>query len=93
MGQPDGHCGNHRGGGQPGGCSEFKKHLYEEEGAGVSNPRGGSGEAEDRGGNRARELEEYRVYVQTKQYIEEIAKQKLGLVNPDEILLKPAPKE
>lgn len=43
--------------------------------------------------NRARELEEYRVYVQTKQYIEEIAKQKLGLVNPDEILLKPAPKE
>lgn len=43
--------------------------------------------------NRARELEEYRVYVQTKQYIEEIAKQKLGLVNPDEILLKPTPKE
>lgn len=43
--------------------------------------------------NRARELEEYRVYVQTKQYIEEIAKQKLGLVNPDEILLKPVPKE
>ena len=43
--------------------------------------------------NRARELEEYRVYVQTKQYIEESAKQKLGLVNPDEILLKPAPKE
>jgi cell division protein FtsB len=43
--------------------------------------------------NRAKELEEYRVYVQTKQYIEEIAKQKLGLVNPDEILLKPAPKE
>ena len=43
--------------------------------------------------NRAREREEYRVYVQTKQYIEEIAKQKLGLVNPDEILLKPAPKE
>ena len=43
--------------------------------------------------NRANELEEYRVYVQTKQYIEEIAKQKLGLVKPDEILLKPAPKE
>lgn len=43
--------------------------------------------------NRADELEEYRVYVQTKQYIEEVAKQKLGLVKPDEILLKPAPKE
>lgn len=41
---------------------------------------------------RANELEEYRVYVQTKQYIEEVAKQKLGLVKPDEILLKPVPK-
>lgn len=40
--------------------------------------------------NRAAELEEYRIYVQTKQYIEEIAKQKLGLVKPDEILLKPS---
>ncbi len=43
--------------------------------------------------NRANELEEYRVYVQTKQYIEEVAKQKLGLVKPDEILLKPVPKD
>lgn len=42
--------------------------------------------------SRAEELEEYRVYVQTKQYIEEVAKQKLGLVMPDEILLKPVPK-
>lgn len=40
--------------------------------------------------NRAEELEEYRIYVQTKQYIEEVAKQKLGLVRPDEILLKPS---
>ncbi len=39
---------------------------------------------------RSQKLEEYRVYVQTKQYIEEVAKQKLGLVNPDEILLKPS---
>ncbi len=43
--------------------------------------------------NRAEELEEYRIYVQTKQYIEEVAKQKLGLVKPDEILLKPVPKQ
>lgn len=43
--------------------------------------------------SRAEELEEYRIYVQTKQYIEEVAKQKLGLVNPDEILLKPTPKK
>ena len=42
--------------------------------------------------NRSKELEEYRIYVQTKQYIEEVAKQKLGLVKPDEILLKPNPK-
>ena len=39
---------------------------------------------------RAAELEEYRVYVQTKQYIEKVAKEKLGLVNRDEVLLKPA---
>ncbi len=38
---------------------------------------------------RAEKLEEQRVYVQTKQYIEKVAKEKLGLVNPDEILLKP----
>lgn len=36
---------------------------------------------------RAARLEEQRVYVQTKQYIEKVAKEKLGLVNPDEILL------
>ena len=30
---------------------------------------------------RAKQLEEYRVYVQTKQYIEKVAKEKLGLVN------------
>ena len=35
-------------------------------------------------------LEEKRVYVQTKQYIEKVAKEKLGLVNPDEIILKAA---
>ncbi len=40
---------------------------------------------------RAEDLEEERVYVQTKQYIEEVAKERLGLVNPDEILLKPTP--
>ena len=39
---------------------------------------------------RAEELEEYRIYVQTKQYVEKVAKEKLGLVNKDEILLKPA---
>ena len=38
---------------------------------------------------RAAKLEEERIYVQTKQYVEKIAKEKLGLVNKDEILLKP----
>lgn len=38
---------------------------------------------------RAEQLEEERIYVQTKEYIEKVAKEKLGLVNPDEILLKP----
>lgn len=38
---------------------------------------------------RAQALEEYRIYVQTKQYIEKVAKEKLGLVKPDEIILKP----
>ena len=42
---------------------------------------------------RALELEEYRIYVQTKQYIEKIAKKKLGLVKEDEILLKPQDSE
>ncbi len=39
--------------------------------------------------SRAAELEERRIFVQTKQYIEQVAKEKLGLVNPDEIVLKP----
>ena len=38
---------------------------------------------------RAEKLEEYRIYVQTKQYIEKVAKEKLGLVYPDETILKP----
>lgn len=38
---------------------------------------------------RTQELQEYKVYVKTKQYAEEVAKEKLGLVKPDEILLKP----
>ena len=38
---------------------------------------------------RGAQLEEERVYVQTKQYIEEAAREKLGLVNEDELLIKP----
>ncbi len=37
----------------------------------------------------AEKLEEQELYMQTKKYIEEIAKTKLGLVNPGETLMKP----
>ncbi len=42
--------------------------------------------AEDK---RTEELQDYKIYVKTKEYAEEVAKEKLGLVNPDEILIKP----
>lgn len=38
--------------------------------------------------DRTDKLEEKRIYVQTKKYVEEVAK-KLGYVYPDEILFKP----
>ena len=37
---------------------------------------------------RAEEIEEYRKYTQTKKYVEEVAKDKLGLVYEDEIVIK-----
>lgn len=37
---------------------------------------------------RAKELEEFEKYTQTKQYMEEVAKDKLGLVYEGEILFK-----
>ena len=36
----------------------------------------------------AKEIEELEKYVQTKKYIEEAAREKLGLVYPDEIIIK-----
>lgn len=38
---------------------------------------------------RAAEIEERRAYVQTKKYIEEVAREKLGLVYKDEIIFEP----
>jgi cell division protein DivIC len=38
---------------------------------------------------RTASLEEHGKYVQTKQYIEEMAREKLGLAYPNEIMLKP----
>ena len=38
---------------------------------------------------RTQELEETGKYMQTKKFAEEVAKEKLGLVYPDEILIEP----
>ena len=37
---------------------------------------------------RVEEIEEYRKYTQTQKYVEEVAKEKLGLVNENEIIFK-----
>ena len=37
---------------------------------------------------RTKEIEELKRYVQTKKYVEEVAKERLGLVYEDEILFK-----
>lgn len=37
---------------------------------------------------RTEDIEEYRKYTQTKKYVEEVAKDKLGLVYEDEIIFK-----
>ena len=39
--------------------------------------------------DRAEELEQYSKYVKTKQFVELMARNKLGLVYPNEIILKP----
>jgi len=38
---------------------------------------------------RSEQLEEYKKYIQTKKFAEEIAKNKFGLIYPDEIIIKP----
>lgn len=40
--------------------------------------------------DRAKEIEEFEEYVKTDEYIKEVAEEKLGLVDPDEILFKPS---
>jgi cell division protein FtsB len=39
--------------------------------------------------SRSQSLEEYRKYVQTKKYVEEIAKNKFGLLYPEEDVFRP----
>ncbi|MCM1466599.1 MAG: septum formation initiator family protein [Alistipes sp.] len=38
--------------------------------------------------NRTIQIEERKKYMQTKQYIEDVAREKVGLVYPDEIMFK-----
>ncbi len=38
---------------------------------------------------RSEDIEEYKKYVQTKKFAEDIAKNKFGLIYPDEIVIKP----
>lgn len=38
---------------------------------------------------RTKDLQELEKYMQTKKYMEDVAKDKLGLVYPDEILIEP----
>ena len=38
---------------------------------------------------RTKDLEALEKYMQTKKYMEDVAKNKLGLVYPDEILIEP----
>ena len=38
---------------------------------------------------RSDDIEEYKKYIQTKKFAEDIAKNKFGLIYPDEIVIKP----
>lgn len=38
---------------------------------------------------RQNDLEEYKKYIQTKKFVEQVAKDKFGLIYPDELVLKP----
>lgn len=40
--------------------------------------------------SRSESLEEYKKYVQTKKYVEQIAKEKFGLIYPEDIIFKPS---
>lgn len=42
---------------------------------------------------RTQKLEDRKKYIQTKQYIEEIAQEKFGLVYPDEVVIKKSNKK
>lgn len=61
---------------------EEKNQQYQKR---IENLKHQIGEEEE----RQAQLEEQKKYVQTKKYIEDVAKSKLGLLYPDELILKP----
>ena len=46
----------------------------------------------DKEEERSKEIEDLEAYTQTKKYVEDVAKDKLGLVYPDEIIFKASDK-
>ena len=86
MDQPYGDYGDHFGCGVPCHCHQPRGEAQSDRG--IRWRRSLQAQL-DQEKERAEDLEEYKVYVKTKQYAEEVAKERLGLVNPDEILLKP----
>ena len=38
---------------------------------------------------RTKDLEEYKKYIQTKKFVEDMAKDKFGLIYPDELVFRP----
>lgn len=90
--QPPCHRRHHRCGAQPGIGRQYQEQLHGKKVMEYQAKEESLTRQVENEQKRAAELEERRVYVQTKQYIEEVAKQKLGLVKPDEVLLKPRPK-
>ena len=90
MGQPYGAARDYAGSRMSGGRDQCQGSQSPAYGPGVQGTPGESEAQLEAESKRAEELEDYKVYVKTKEYAEEVAKEKLGLVNPDEILLKPS---
>lgn len=90
MGKPYGAAWDYAGSRMPGGRDQCQGSQPPAYGSGVQGPQENLQAQLEAESKRADELEDYKVYVKTKEYAEEVAKEKLGLVNPDEILLKPS---
>jgi cell division protein DivIC len=66
----------------------YKKHALEKEQIACEKQLASVKEDYNEEEERIEEIKEYRAYVQTKQYAEEVAREKLGLVYPGEIIFE-----